>query len=71
MSESENQRALDRKFEEESDAATSWGAEDKRLREIRKRRRTEGVCIMCGKPMGWFDKRAKREQHEDCNRFIE
>jgi len=71
MSESESQRELDRKFEEAMDAAAPWGAEDKRLREIRNKRRAAGACIMCGKPMGWFDKRAGREQHDKCTRFTE
>ena len=71
MSDSESQRAIDRKFEQEMDDAAPWGAEDKRLREIRNKRRAAGECIMCGKPMGWWAKRGGREQHENCTKFIE
>lgn len=48
-----------------------WEAEDKRLRAIRDKRREAGVCIMCGKPFGFFDRLAKREQHKGCEQFKE
>lgn len=48
-----------------------WGAEEKRLRMIRDKRRANGDCIMCGKPLGFWDKRAKRTQHESCQVFKE
>jgi hypothetical protein len=49
----------------------TWAAEDKRLREVRKKRREQGVCVLCGKPLGFFDKFAKREQHKGCELFKE
>ncbi|HZT40981.1 MAG TPA: hypothetical protein VFA07_02270 [Chthonomonadaceae bacterium] len=48
-----------------------WEAEEKRLRDLRKTRREKGVCVMCGKPLGFFDKFAKREQHKGCEVFKE
>ncbi len=70
MSEKPNQPEAPSRSDMDSGPA-SWEAEDTRLRTIRNKRRTEGACIMCGKPMGWLDKRAGREQHEKCTRFIE
>lgn len=51
--------------------AAPWGAEEKRLRAIRDRRRAQGECIFCGKPLGFWDKRAKRANHADCKDFKE
>ena len=55
----------------EYDDNAPWAEEEKRLRAIREKRRASGDCIMCGKPLGFFDKRAKREKHEKCDRFTE
>lgn len=58
-------------LQREADEAGPWGAEEKRLRAIRDERRSKSLCILCGKPLGFFDKRAKKEQHDACTRFIE
>jgi len=63
---------MSQKEQDDEYAATApWGEEDKRLRAIRDKRRAAGECIMCGKPLGFFDKRAKRAQHEKCETFKE
>jgi hypothetical protein len=62
----ETQRAQEKKYEQEMEDAAEWGPEEKRLRAIRNQRRTAGQCIMCGKPLGFWDKRAKREKHDAC-----
>ncbi|HLV80681.1 MAG TPA: hypothetical protein VKT32_10380 [Chthonomonadaceae bacterium] len=54
-----------------SEPEPEWAAEDRRLRELRKKRREQGVCLMCGKPLGFFDRFAKREQHKGCETFKE
>ena len=55
--------------QDEDDAP--WGEEEKRLRTIRQGRQSRGECIMCGKPLGYFDKRAKRIHHTNCENFKE
>lgn len=61
----------DRQLLREAEDEAPWGAEEKRLREIRTRRRAQGECILCGRPLGFFDKRARRAQHKDCEHFRE
>ncbi len=61
----------DQEMDQEIENSAPWGAEEKRLRAIRNKRRAQGACIMCGKPLWFFDKRAKREQHTECTKFIE
>ena len=61
----------EKEIQREVDDAGPWAAEEKRLRAIRDERRAKFLCVLCGKPMGFFDKRAKKTQHDDCNRFIE
>jgi hypothetical protein len=67
----ESQRAQEKKYEQEVEDSAEWGAEEKRLRAIRAKRRTANQCIMCGKPLGFFDKWAKREKHEACTQWKE
>ncbi len=55
----------------EVEDAEAWGPEEKRLRAIRNQRRAQGECVLCGKPLGFFDKRAKRTQHNGCTHFQE
>jgi len=56
---------------QEVEDASPWGAEEKRLRAIRTQRKERAECICCGKPLGLFDKWAKRTQHKDCTDFKE
>lgn len=62
-----SQAEIDREIED----AAEWGQEEKRLRAIREGRKSRGECIMCGKPLGFWDKRAKRNRHEKCEVFKE
>jgi hypothetical protein len=66
MSDTSDQQLL-REVEDQS----AWGPEEKRLRTIRARRRTQGECILCGKHLGFFDKWSKRTQHKNCTLFVE
>lgn len=68
---SENQRESEKRFEQEMEDAAPWGAEEKRLRAIRQKRREQNECVMCGKPLGFFDKMAKRTQHSNCTKWVE
>ena len=61
----------EKQIQREVDAEGPWAAEEKRFRAIRDQRRSKHLCILCGKPMGFFDKRAKKEQHDNCHRFVE
>ena len=65
-----NQRE-ERQAQREADEGAPWQEEDRRLRAIRDERRAKFLCILCGKPLGFFDKRAKKTQHDACNRFVE
>jgi hypothetical protein len=67
----ESQRDMEKRFEQELEDSAEWGAEEKRLRAIRNKRREAGECILCGKPLGFWDKRAKRQQHEKCTKWVE
>lgn len=67
----ENQRESDKQYEQELEDAAEWGPEEKRLRAIRARRRTQNECILCGKPLSFFDKWAKRIQHSGCTKWEE
>jgi hypothetical protein len=62
-----NKQQIDQEIEDEA----PWGPEEKRLRAIRERRKANQECIMCGKPLGFFDKWAKRKTHGGCTEFKE
>jgi hypothetical protein len=49
----------------------SWAGEEKRLKAIRDKRRANQECVFCGKPLGFFDKLAKRTEHSKCDVFKE
>jgi hypothetical protein len=61
----------EKQLQREADDQAPWAAEEKRLRAIRNARMEKGQCILCGQPLGFFDKYAKRTQHKDCVHFKE
>ena len=67
----ETAKQINESLDQELEDSQEWGAEEKRLRAIRERRRKAKECVMCGKPLGFWDKRAGREQHEKCTTWHE
>jgi len=46
-------------------------AEEARKREIQSKRAASRVCVMCGKPLGFFQKLCGDKQHKECKAFSE
>ncbi len=62
-----SEKQLLREVEDQS----SWGPEEKRLRAIRTQRLERGECMLCGKRLCFFDRRAKHTKHKNCTAFVE
>lgn len=56
-----------RRIEEE----TRQRAEEQRRSQIQDERKTRGQCPLCGHPIGFFAKLARRTQHRNCKSFRE
>jgi hypothetical protein len=67
----ETELQMNTRMDQDIEDASEWGAEEKRLRGIRAKRQKAGECIMCGKPLGFWDKRARRLKHEACTQWHE
>jgi ribosomal protein S14 len=65
-----NQRLAEaeRKRLEEERRANERNSEEKK-RKIQSNRRTAKRCILCGKPLGVFQRLLGRQQHDDCTTF--
>jgi hypothetical protein len=61
----------EQKILRETEDQSTWGPEVKRIRELRKQRIENRQCVFCGKPLGFFDKLAKRTEHGGCTDFKE
>jgi len=46
-------------------------AEEARNREIQSKRAASRICVMCGKPLGFFQKLCGDKQHKECKEFSE
>jgi hypothetical protein len=62
----ETQNQINSRRDQDLEDSAEWGPEEKRLRAIRAKRQQAGECVMCGKPLGFWDKRAHRLRHEKC-----
>jgi hypothetical protein len=64
-----------KKQEERRKAEAERIAEEARQQAERERKQTAraaaGVCVLCGKPLGWKLKLFKAKQHEECTDFID
>ncbi len=45
--------------------------EEERQSAIQAKRKSSGQCIMCGKPLGFFEKISGKQQHSNCTAFSE
>ena len=57
--------------EETKRAEEAKRAEDARKREVQSKREAAKVCIMCGKPFGFFQRLSGTKQHKECKTFSE
>ena len=55
--------------DEERARKTEEDREKTRVREIKTKRQTDGVCINCGNPLGFFQRLAGRTEHPACKAF--
>lgn len=46
-------------------------AEELRRSEVQTKRRASGQCVMCGQPLGFFQKLLGKDRHNSCSRFKE
>lgn len=65
----EKQRAERERLRKEEEAKQR-AAEERRLA-IQKRRKSQNQCVMCGRPLAFFDRLLKREKHSACASFTE
>jgi phage FluMu protein Com len=59
-----------RKKQWKEEIAQRTAAEERRVA-VQEKRKSQGQCIMCGTPLGFFDRLFKREKHSGCTRFVE
>jgi len=67
--EEERQQAEEERLRLET--AAKRREELRRQTEIRNTRRLQGQCVLCGKPLGFFQKLANKDRHPGCKTFKE
>ena len=61
----------ERRAEEAKRAKEAKRAEEERKRKIQSNREASRVCMMCGKPLGFFQRLSRAKQHKGCTTFTE
>jgi len=65
----EEERRQGEEERQQQEAAARLREETKRQTEIRNARRAKGQCVICGKPLGFFQKLSKKDRHPGCKTF--